>query len=194
MRYKFSLFDAASNFSDFFFRFHFQGLKSLPKACSLDFLCWGGEPARVWPPPRTPFAFFPATTNNVNCKTWYQYFRLSVRCERPESEFLPKTSLRPEVRSNPGLWGIFKQSPRVVKCFGVTTFSGQPIHEKWLCFDCATPRPASTRHSRRAKVRGCDKTAPALLFTAGSAGWAGTVGGFIGNIRHRQSEGSKSAA
>ena len=32
----------ASNFSDFFFFFHFQGLKSLPSICILVFLCAGG--------------------------------------------------------------------------------------------------------------------------------------------------------
>lgn len=56
--------DAASNLSDFFFRFHFHGLKSLPKAENLLFLSSGG--VRV-PEPRllarlyaAPFCFFAA--------------------------------------------------------------------------------------------------------------------------------------
>ena len=36
------LLEVASNFSDFFFFFHFQGLKSLPSICILVFLCAGG--------------------------------------------------------------------------------------------------------------------------------------------------------
>ena len=36
------LLEVASNFSDFFFFFHFQGLKSLPSICIRVFLCAGG--------------------------------------------------------------------------------------------------------------------------------------------------------
>lgn len=52
--------EAASNLSDFFFRFHFQGLKSLPRAENLLFLSRGGVLA---PEPRlfvrraAPFCF-----------------------------------------------------------------------------------------------------------------------------------------
>lgn len=56
--------EAASNLSDFFFRFHFHGLKSLPRAENLLFLSRGGVLA---PEPRlfvrnaAPFCFFAAT-------------------------------------------------------------------------------------------------------------------------------------
>lgn len=56
--------EAASNLSDFFFRFHFQGLKSLPRAENLLFLSKGGVLA---PEPKlfvrraAPFCFFAAT-------------------------------------------------------------------------------------------------------------------------------------
>lgn len=56
--------EAASNLSDFFFRFHFQGLKSLPRAENLLFLSRGGVRA---PEPKlfvrnaAPFCFFAIT-------------------------------------------------------------------------------------------------------------------------------------
>jgi hypothetical protein len=57
------LLDAASNLSDFLFRFHFQGLKRRPRAWRRDLRTVGG--VRL-PQPRlllrgTPFAFFPET-------------------------------------------------------------------------------------------------------------------------------------
>lgn len=56
--------EAASNLSDFFFRFHFHGLKSLPRAENLLFLSKGGVLA---PEPKlfvrraAPFCFFAVT-------------------------------------------------------------------------------------------------------------------------------------
>lgn len=59
--------EAASNLSDFFFRFHFQGLKSLPRAENLLFLSKGGvlapEP-RLFVRKAAPFCFFAATTRD----------------------------------------------------------------------------------------------------------------------------------
>lgn len=56
--------EAASNLSDFFFRFHFQGLKSLPRAENLLFLSKGGvlapEP-KLFVRKAAPFCFFAAT-------------------------------------------------------------------------------------------------------------------------------------
>ena len=60
-----SLLDVASNFSDFFFLFHFQGLNRRPKACSLDFLWTGGVPD---PKPLlrgTPLAFLPKISSDI---------------------------------------------------------------------------------------------------------------------------------
>lgn len=60
--------EAASNLSDFFFRFHFQGLKSLPRAENLLFLSKGGVLA---PEPKlfvrraAPFCFFAATKKRI---------------------------------------------------------------------------------------------------------------------------------
>ena len=59
-----SLLEVASNFSDFFFLFHFQGLKRRPKACSLDFLGTGGVPD-----PKllgTPLAFLPKICSDIS--------------------------------------------------------------------------------------------------------------------------------
>ena len=56
--------EAASNLSDFFFRFHFQGLKSLPRAENLLFLSIGGvlapEP-KLFVRKAAPFCFFAET-------------------------------------------------------------------------------------------------------------------------------------
>lgn len=60
--------EAASNLSDFFFRFHFHGLKSLPRAENLLFLSKGGVLA---PEPKlfvrraAPFCFFAATRKRI---------------------------------------------------------------------------------------------------------------------------------
>lgn len=60
--------EAASNLSDFFFRFHFQGLKSLPRAENLLFLSKGGVLA---PEPKlfvrraAPFCFFAARRKRI---------------------------------------------------------------------------------------------------------------------------------
>lgn len=65
--------EAASNLSDFFFRFHFQGLKSLPSAENLLFLSKGGvlapEP-KLFVRKAAPFCFFAAIKKNyinVSC-------------------------------------------------------------------------------------------------------------------------------
>ena len=73
----YSLFEAASNFSDFFFRFHFQGLNNLPKAWSLDFLWIGGvaEPKLLLL--GTPFAFFPKS--KMNQWIWTSTCYISIR-------------------------------------------------------------------------------------------------------------------
>lgn len=69
--------EAASNLSDFFFRFHFQGLKSLPSAENLLFLSKGGvlapEP-KLFVRKAAPFCFF-ATTKRVyvNIKCTFLY-------------------------------------------------------------------------------------------------------------------------
>ena len=188
MRYKFSLFDAASNFSDFFFRFHFQGLKSLPKACSLDFLCWGGEPVppRVWPPPRTPFAFFPATTNNVKCETWYQYFRL--RCERPEVEFFAQDKPAPRSPIEPRLEGNIQTISKGGKVFWCYNSQYMRNGCVWTGRHGGRPRPGIPTVLKFAAVIKLHQlwySPPAVL-----AGLE-LFGVFIGTIRHRQSEGSK---
>jgi len=58
--------EAASNFSLFFFRRHFQGLKNLPRALSLLFLSKGGvlvpEP-RLFVRMAAPFCFLAAIEN-----------------------------------------------------------------------------------------------------------------------------------
>jgi hypothetical protein len=66
------LLEAASNFSDFFFRFHFHGLKSLPNAENLDLVrSTGGVRA---PEPRLfvrtvePFCFLAATKHENHFK------------------------------------------------------------------------------------------------------------------------------
>lgn len=69
---KYSHKEAASNLSDFFFRFHFHGLKSLPRAENLLFLSRGGvlapEP-KLFVRKAAPFCFFAVTnkqTGNMN--------------------------------------------------------------------------------------------------------------------------------
>jgi len=60
--------EAASNLSDFFFRFHFQGLKSLPRAENLLFLSKGGvlapEP-KLFVRKAAPFCFFAARRKRI---------------------------------------------------------------------------------------------------------------------------------
>ena len=57
------LFEAASNFSDFLFFFHFHGLKSRPNICILVLRCAGGvaEPKEPGDEQRTVFDLRPAT-------------------------------------------------------------------------------------------------------------------------------------
>lgn len=53
--------EAASNLSDFFFRFHFQGLNNLPSAENLLFLSKGGVRApdpKLFARNAAPFCFF----------------------------------------------------------------------------------------------------------------------------------------
>lgn len=65
----YSLLEAASNFSDFFFRFHFQGLKSLPNAENLDLVLSAGgvrapEP-RLFVRTAEPFCFLAVLEKNM---------------------------------------------------------------------------------------------------------------------------------
>lgn len=70
----YSLLEAASNFSDFFFRFHFHGLKSLPKAENLDLVrSAGGVRApdpRLFVRTAEPFCFFAATKHSKCHSNW----------------------------------------------------------------------------------------------------------------------------
>lgn len=86
--------EAASNLSDFFFRFHFHGLKSLPRAENLLFLSKGGVRA---PEPKlfvrnaAPFCFFAATTKGnftlicirYNTRAFYEMRVKIARGSRP---------------------------------------------------------------------------------------------------------------
>ena len=65
------LLDVASNFSDFFLLFHFQGLKSRPKAWSLDFLWIVGVASPRLLLLGTPFAFLTEKNSIIITICWW---------------------------------------------------------------------------------------------------------------------------
>ena len=62
------LLDVASNFSDFFFLFHFQGLKRIPSAWRRDFLWIVGVASPRLLLLGTPLAFLPEIIENINSR------------------------------------------------------------------------------------------------------------------------------
>lgn len=76
------LLEAASNFSDFFFRFHFQGLNNLPKAENFDLgRSAGGVRApelRLFVRTAEPFCFLAITNNRLNVYIYWSsvYYNL----------------------------------------------------------------------------------------------------------------------